>query len=339
MKEINRDYKIDIMKVIGLLCIILAHVGVNDRILQLRNFDVPMMVYISGYLSYNSFKQSETYIKYIFKRIRRLLLPTWIFLTIYFLILLFIRYKFNIAFPYTMYQIKRSYLLLDGIGYVWVVRVYLLCAIITPLLIKITKKISCRNVYLLIILLFIINENLISNDIYNINFFNQYILPYVLSYGIITTLGIIANNQNQDDFNILYIIFLIIFLLYCIYFRKVEGHFVYTQTRKYPPSLYYFSYSMLVTYFLMYLNLDFKNDNLLKRIVIFISKSSFWIYLWHIFAIYIVNLKFSSYAYYYKYLLIVFIAIFITAIQNLIIINLEKLNNVRLNKILKVFKG
>ena len=46
----NRLKNIDILRVIGLLCIILAHVKPNDIIFQLRNFDVVLMIMISTYL-------------------------------------------------------------------------------------------------------------------------------------------------------------------------------------------------------------------------------------------------------------------------------------------------
>ena len=50
----ERNIKIDFIKFLGLFAIILAHVGPNEKIFQLRNFDVPLMVFISGFLSYDS---------------------------------------------------------------------------------------------------------------------------------------------------------------------------------------------------------------------------------------------------------------------------------------------
>jgi fucose 4-O-acetylase-like acetyltransferase len=54
----SRDIRFDILKVIGLFCIILAHVSPPSLIFQLRNFDVPLMVMISGSVFYlSSFKK------------------------------------------------------------------------------------------------------------------------------------------------------------------------------------------------------------------------------------------------------------------------------------------
>lgn len=45
---------IDFLKLVGLFCIILAHVGPPAVVMQLRNFDVPLMVILSGMLAANS---------------------------------------------------------------------------------------------------------------------------------------------------------------------------------------------------------------------------------------------------------------------------------------------
>lgn len=75
-----RDKKIDILKAIGAILIILAHVSNSPLILQLRNFDVPLMVMISGYLAVDSLKKSESNMDYYRKRFIRLVVPTYIFL-------------------------------------------------------------------------------------------------------------------------------------------------------------------------------------------------------------------------------------------------------------------
>lgn len=46
MKE--RDLSIDLMRAIGLLCVILAHVNPPATLMQIRCFDVPLMLFVSG---------------------------------------------------------------------------------------------------------------------------------------------------------------------------------------------------------------------------------------------------------------------------------------------------
>ena len=45
---------IDFLKLLGLFCIILAHVNPPAIIMQIRNFDVPLMVILSGFLASKS---------------------------------------------------------------------------------------------------------------------------------------------------------------------------------------------------------------------------------------------------------------------------------------------
>jgi len=81
-----RDERIDVLRFIGLAMIILAHVGPPGVILQARNFDVPLMLIVAG-LSFHSSYRDEPYLSYLWKRIKRLVFPVWLFLSIYFLII------------------------------------------------------------------------------------------------------------------------------------------------------------------------------------------------------------------------------------------------------------
>ena len=55
----KRRTDVDIIKVVGLLCIILAHTNPPSVLFQFRNFDVVLMIMVSTYLgikSYNNIK-------------------------------------------------------------------------------------------------------------------------------------------------------------------------------------------------------------------------------------------------------------------------------------------
>ena len=83
---------IDFLKFIGLTGIIIAHVSPPDLMIMLRNFDVPFMVILSSILAQISFDRQNhnkvSVVKYYFSRFKRLVIPTWIFLGIYFTIYL-----------------------------------------------------------------------------------------------------------------------------------------------------------------------------------------------------------------------------------------------------------
>lgn len=80
---------IDFLKFFGLTLIIIAHVGSPDWLLMLRNFDVPLMVMLSSILGERSYRKYESegtiLVKdYYISRIKRLVIPAWMFLSVYF---------------------------------------------------------------------------------------------------------------------------------------------------------------------------------------------------------------------------------------------------------------
>ena len=57
----KRRIDIDILKTIGILMVILAHVNPPNIIFQLRNFDVVLLIIVSSYLTIKSSKRSVTF--------------------------------------------------------------------------------------------------------------------------------------------------------------------------------------------------------------------------------------------------------------------------------------
>ena len=87
MYLINRDQKVDILRAIALIGIFIAHSKPNTFLFQLRSFDVPLMVLLMGMSFYISNKDKEvSHKEYIIKRVKRILVPTWVFLTIFFIL-------------------------------------------------------------------------------------------------------------------------------------------------------------------------------------------------------------------------------------------------------------
>lgn len=135
----QRDHSIDILRCIGMLFIIVCHVGPPSVIFNLRNFDVTMLVFASG-LSFavadrNYLEDGKTYLRYLIKRLKRLLIPTWLFLSAYFLIFNLAKLIFpdkDISFSKSDYL--QAYSLVSVEGYVWIIRIYILMAVISPLL-------------------------------------------------------------------------------------------------------------------------------------------------------------------------------------------------------------
>lgn len=119
----QQSAQIHILRAMGILLLILAHVNPPKVLFELRNFDVILMVVLSS-VSYIAFYKEETYGKYLIKRFKRLVIPTWIFILIsalvYFLVALLTRTN-------TILPVKTLLVALctfSGVGYLWIMRVY-----------------------------------------------------------------------------------------------------------------------------------------------------------------------------------------------------------------------
>ena len=269
-----RTIKYDILRTIGLLAIILAHVNPPDLLFQIRNFDVPLMVFVSGAV-YGLFPAKEkNYFVYLFRRVGRLLLPTWILLSFYFFL-----------FPVSVENMISSYVLLDGIGYVWVIRVFILTALLMPLLFLLKR--TFKKTYIFFLLgVYLFYELFIQSypqmsfltDQPMIDFLMANVVFYMLSYGFIAGLGLSIKDASQRT-----ILFILSGFLTAFVYMLFQTNFASTQDFKYPPTLYYVSYAMVITLLLFFAaELKFMKRFFSNSLLKFIAVSSLWIYLWHI---------------------------------------------------------
>lgn len=315
MKE-NRNITIDILKVIGILLVILAHVEIPKVIFQLRNFEVPLLMIASGILAVHSYGKCKNSIEYFMKRIKRLILPTWIFLILFFIIDFLCEQKYI----HNKNSIIDSFLLTGGIGYVWIIRIYILNALSIPILIKLKTVLHKKLYYCIILVLYVIYE-LIFLKFGNANNFLKYFIYYIVPYGFVcTSLGIELKEIKKRNIFIIGIILMLIFVGLSVSLYIERGQFIITNEYKYPPRLYYLSYAIGVSLLIYYLIDKVNILNIKERcnieIIKFISSHTMWIYLWHIMYIYFLGMTDNNINWIYKYIIVVAGAIITTYIQS-----------------------
>lgn len=221
----DRRYELDFLKALGLLCILLAHVNPPQFVFQLRNFDVPMMVILSGILTRTSHKHSASKIvphRYMIKRFNRLVLPTWIFLVIYFAYL----YAFQVL-P-TGSRILRSFLLADmSIGYVWIVSVYMVCAILTPFVMHVDLN-KPLHLFLFSAAL-LVHELMCHFKIFlPIDMLND-LAFYIIPYGSMLILGLNYDTMSRNRKKSIFIVSSIVYVLIALYLILTTGSYVQTN--------------------------------------------------------------------------------------------------------------
>ena len=126
MANRERDKSIDVLRAIALTGMIIIHISPTiGWIREIRNFDVPLMVFLSGVsftLSTGGGKIS--YSSYVYKRFQRLILPTWVFLVLYYV--LFIAINHAIGIKGILGAAIPHFTLMTG-WYVWIMRLFFIC--------------------------------------------------------------------------------------------------------------------------------------------------------------------------------------------------------------------
>lgn len=322
---------IDFLKFIGLSCIIIAHTGAPEWIMMLRNFDVPMMVIISAMLGSISFyKYSESFkriFRYCFERIKRLVIPTWIFLIIFFVFLYTQKRTFSFEYYYHSFCLTRY-----GINYVWIILIYLYSALLTPLFHKI-KKFSYSWIYIAV--LYIFYEFMYYFGVGINNRFVDTTFYYIIPYGTIAFLGFCYTSFSKKNRLIIMAISCIFFILCGIIFRIETGMFQNVQISKYPPRLYYIGYGVFVSFLLLELcnikPLKFYENKWFR----FISNHSMWIYLWHILMLELYSIFGFVDVWYIKFVVVYIASMLMTFVVNRLLDILEKYKKIPVLKYLR----
>ena len=278
-----RSFQIDFLRFIGLLLIVLAHVGAPYYIVQLRCFDVPLMVIVSALC----FKPNQGSLhKYWIRRLKRLYYPTFIFLCLYFSLICIVKI-IGINVPYSIEQIIGTFLLLEkpSIGYVWIIRVFILMAFVAPFIYLLVEKTSAWCALLIMFMMYGILEFLVKIEIESgiiVRFvFNEFII-YALGYSII-----LASGFWMKRFSGLYprlssyIGLLILIILICYMLIKKEIPPI-SQVYKYPPHGLYIIYGITIYLCLNLITFNNSVQNIFKKSISLVSSNSLWIYFWHI---------------------------------------------------------
>lgn len=285
MNEYKRDSSIDILRFIGLMLIILSHASPSPNyIMQIRCFDVPMMLFISGLTCAN--KDFPKYFQFVKKRTARLITPVYIFLVAYFIFLIIVQGLGYIPTILTTRKAIESFLLLDGIGYVWIIRVFLLIMLVTPFLCKIGRLSNSIVASIITILLLACDaivyllDNCAMPDIVH-TLIKDYII-YTLAYSAPFLLGynLRYSNTKSSIFWAVFCSILVLTGLY-IYINSIGYPISISPQFKYPPQSYFMIYGIFCSV-ILWLSRKWWIKMLDCRLTRFIGQNTIWIYLWHI---------------------------------------------------------
>lgn len=281
----RRDYRIDVARIIGTILVILAHTNIPNDLKNIRSFDVILLVFASGMCVHY-----KTYANYLLKRFKRLVIPTWIMLTILFFSTWIICFAIGKTQLYTFPKILRSYLLLnDGIGYIWIVRVYLGVAIVIPGLITTFKRIERQNFLPYLIWGIIISISVLPNIFCLIrqNGTLYYYIYEIIVYALVSYLGYIIHLNGWSKKHVYKL--LLVNMACFIIIIAIQGFD--PSGNKYPPEINYICYGLLCSLCLAGIAPEpsAKRNETIGKCIVFLSNNSFNLYLIHVIYLSVVN--------------------------------------------------
>lgn len=286
----NRDYRIDNVRAIAMICIILAHSVAPLSINNLRSFDVITLVFLSGLVfNVNRTYDLKTYRSSIKRRFKRLFLPT----SIYIVLMSFFQFIiYKVAGRSELLNAKtiiNSFLLCENsIGYVWIMKVYFINFAMAPLFVILIKKIKHVWQYLIIIPVWFFLYITCLNC-YRVNADHSYITWILIHecflccmfYSLIGLDSLFYKMNNiWRKYGILF--WGIVFIGTCFFYKN--GFYFSPAIDKRPPGIQYLAYGMFITHLLMKLvpNKKFK-------FLTYISANSMDIYYGHTFVVFMMS--------------------------------------------------
>ncbi|UCG16736.1 MAG: acyltransferase [Phycisphaerales bacterium] len=284
----DRDDSIDVLRVIGLLLIMLAHTIPSSWLLfQLRTFDVPLMVIVSGMAFCVSSPPALRLGSYYWKRILRLVLPTYVFLTLFFLITALCFCLSDQASPFKGRLVGTFTLRnVNSIGYVWIIRVFLLVALTAPFLHALWRRVHPALFGAILVVAYIFYE-IVFQRVPRLepSWLNTFVTIYVyfaISYTVVFGVGMLLIRLGVYPRLALAVVLGIAFAV-CVYvMSRGDTIQLRMQSFKYPPRIYYVSWGLFMSTVLSLVFMKVRLGGTVRSVVQFLSSVSLWIYLWHI---------------------------------------------------------
>lgn len=328
----SREPAIDFLRTMGIFLIILAHCCERNLLFQIRTFDVPMMIFLSG-LSYSG-RRINSCAKFYWDRCLRLLIPVYSFAIVFGVVYVAMRWDY---IHECTGALLGALLLTKGIHYEWIYRVFLLMMLITPLCLIVTNwaasKIRQLLLWVSISALFFLQNEYISG-LPQDSWLNQYIIPFLSGYAILYLIGI---NYKKSSLNAK-ILCSIIFSGVAIYHAYREGFT--PQQFKYPPRELYLAYGIACSLVLILLVSFIANkitvNARIRYFCYFHSSRTIWLFIWH--GPFVLLIPYYG-SWYERYILVLLSAIALTTLQNKFVEKLQCLiSDPRAKRWLQYFK-
>ncbi len=271
----QRDRYIDFLRGTALLLLVVAHSSAPSLLMAVRTFDVPLMVFISALC----FRSNRSYGEYCLRRLRRIYVPTALFLSILFALSFFLPIVPERLM--TPRIIAGSYMLLNwpSIPFVWIMRVFLLVALALPVLQRACEHLTSLQRVAVAIVWYLVQSAVVkAMEGEGSGIFHDIVREYLLYLSGYSLIAFVALSCREASTRIR-ILLLGLCMVGVIIEWMISGSFD-PQVYKYPPGSLYIAYGSGCSILLLMLR---RRLELVASLGFwrYLSENSMWIYLWH----------------------------------------------------------
>lgn len=220
------------------------------------------------------------YFSYVIKRVKRILIPTWLFLIAYYGVIVFYFLLKGKMGTFSVNEMARTFALQTS-WYVWVMRVFLITALVAPFIKRIKDK---TNKWVLVLtgsaVLIAYEFVHIGNDA-SIGYYLTMTIPYI----IIFTMGMIIKEFNTKQLLLMSFVLLAVSGSFGYKITLDNGSFLCTNNFKCPPLLYFscFGLGCSIIFWLLKDSIYNLTKTLrIDKLMTFIGSHTMWFYLLHI---------------------------------------------------------
>lgn len=212
-------------------------------------------------------------------------------------------------------------------NYIWIIKVFLLIMLVTPLLVHLNNRLKLSWFHILVGGLFLIQEGIVFffssfNPNTLLGLFLKESSTSIVGYSIPFLLGLRVKSLNKDKaLHMVVLVLVVLIAVFALYYANYGLPVDITPRFKYPPQFYFIVYGASVSVLLWGLRryLEWAANS---KLVLFIGRNTIWIYLWHIPFVYIANRFLDGWA--LKYLFVFMGAVTVFGIQYYIVKKLSE---------------
>lgn len=282
---------IDDIRGISIFAMVMIHTNVyflqNNiayTLIELSQFAVVAFIFCSSYLYYlkDRVESLPLFWQHFFKRLKRLIIPYYVFLVVYFLFT-YVKEPHKLT-PNYMFQ---NLTLTGGIDFSWLVILFIELTVLMPFFSFLRRK---NRVILYVYIIVAVLSSIIFLKYTPLPWY-RYIMWLSWSLVIIYTMYFEKIRKNVVLFWGLTALFFVIFLISQRFVLIPLGRSLRMYDNKYPPNIYHLSYCLAgfnILYFLSKKGLFV----FARRFIHFLSRYSYEVFFLHILVIYVVTVFF-----------------------------------------------